>query len=185
MERSFFMTNRNVSGRLIDGYRRGSKWSHSLLRSRTIWRFRVSKMSNAEIFFLDTNAASEFGRGRNLRLMELMHRHRPKLRLSSIVWSELEYGAYKKAHEPVFRERLIRLREHIPLVDIFDEHAARWAGKVRAHLELLKPNAQPIGPMDALIAGHALLRNAVVVTHNVREFARVPGLRVVDWESVQ
>jgi len=139
-------------------------------------------MNDEVLYFLDTNAASEFGRRRNRGLVELMHRHRPQLRLSSIVLSELEYGAYKQGNEPVFRKRLLRLREHIPLVESFDEHAARWAGKVRAYLDSL---GQRIGPLDSLIAGHALAHDAVVVTHNVREFSRVPGLRGVDWESVQ
>jgi len=141
-------------------------------------------MNDEALYFLDTNAASAFARKRDTRLVALVEQHLPQLRLSSIVWSELEYGAYKKAHEPVFRERLVRLRGRIVEVEAFDEVAATWAGKVRAHLATLKPNAQQIGTIDALIAGHALSVGAGVVTHNVREFARVPGLRVVDWESV-
>jgi tRNA(fMet)-specific endonuclease VapC len=50
-------------------------------------------------------------------------------------------------------------------------------------LETLKPNAQPIGPHDVLLAGHALALGAVLVTHNVREFTRVPRLVVEDWQA--
>jgi len=137
-------------------------------------------MNDSDIYFLDTNAASAFGRKRNLRLVELMHRHKSQLRLSSVVWAELEYGAYKREDEPVFRERLTRLREHIADIEPFDEHAATWAAKVRAYLE---GRGEKIGDMDCLIAGHALAVDAVVVTHNVDEFERVPNLKVVDWEQ--
>jgi tRNA(fMet)-specific endonuclease VapC len=67
-------------------------------------------------------------------------------------------------------------------VESFDDHAAHHTGFVRAFLANLKPNAQPIGAYDALLAGHALALGAVFVTHNTAEFARVPGLAVEDWQ---
>ena len=54
---------------------------------------------------------------------------------------------------------------------------------VRASLEAMRPNAQPIGPYDVLLAGHALALGAVFVTHNTREFSRVSGLSTEDWQS--
>lgn len=60
----------------------------------------------------------------------------------------------------------------------FDAEDARHAGAIRAHLTAA---GTPIGPYDALIAGQARARRLVLVTHNVREFARVPGLQVEDW----
>ncbi len=54
---------------------------------------------------------------------------------------------------------------------------------MRAHLETIRPNAQPIGPCEVLLAGHALALGAVLVTHNVREFSRVPRLVVEDWQT--
>ena len=56
-------------------------------------------------------------------------------------------------------------------------------GAVRAHLSRLKPNAQPIGPYDLMLAAQALRLGAVIVTHKTTEFARVPGLTVQDWQS--
>jgi len=137
------------------------------------------------LYFLDTNAASEFMRGRDKRLVEQVERHMSQLRLSSIVWTELRYGAYKRPDMPVFQERLVRLRERIVEVEVFDERAADAAAQLQAYLEMLKPNAQPIGERDYLIAGHALSRGAGVVTNNVEEFGRVPGLVVVDWETME
>lgn len=61
----------------------------------------------------------------------------------------------------------------------FDAEDARAAGAVRAALAAA---GTPIGPYDALIAGQALARGLVLVTHNPHEFARVEGLRVEDWE---
>jgi tRNA(fMet)-specific endonuclease VapC len=60
----------------------------------------------------------------------------------------------------------------------FDTLAAREAGKLR---QQLRERGTPIGDMDMLIAAHALSVNAVVVTNNVKEFARVPGLKVENW----
>jgi len=80
----------------------------------------------------------------------------PSLRLSSIVWSELEYGVRKQPERLKLRARLNRLREDIPDVQPYDERAAELTGEVRAYLATLRPNAQPIGALDSLLAGHAL-----------------------------
>ena len=101
-------------------------------------------------------------------------------RISSIVLSELEYGA-SKSGVPVHRERVAQLRSMLPDVAAFDADSAAYAGNVRAYLANLKPNAQPIGHYDALLAGQALALGACVVTDNVSEFRRVPGLIVESW----
>ena len=97
---------------------------------------------------------------------------------------ELEYGAAKQPEVAAFRERIIRLKDVFPRVEAFDEAAARQAGIVRAGLANFKPNAQPIGAYDVLLAGHALALRAVFVTNNTKEFSRVPGLQVENWQSV-
>ena len=101
-------------------------------------------------------------------------------RLSAIVLSELEYGAAKSG-KPAHRERVARLRSVLPDIAPFDADAAAYAGNVRAYLATLKPNAQPIGAYDALLAGQALALGACVVTGNTGEFRRVPGLIVENW----
>ncbi|HQG27382.1 MAG TPA: PIN domain-containing protein, partial [Candidatus Ozemobacteraceae bacterium] len=60
----------------------------------------------------------------------------------------------------------------------FDSAAAIEYGAIRHHLE---KNGSPIGPMDTLIAAHALSAGACLVTNNEREFSRVPGLKLVNW----
>jgi len=135
-----------------------------------------------ELYFLDSNAASAFMRGKDARLVELVYQHKERLLLSAIVWSELEFGAQNRPEVRKYRRNLERLREHIVDVEPFDERAAIVTGTVRAYLEA---KGQKIGKMDSLIAGHALSRGAGVVTHNVDEFERVPGLVVLDWQTVR
>ena len=60
----------------------------------------------------------------------------------------------------------------------FGVAAAEHAARVRAYLESL---GTPIGPYDTLLAGHALSLSLIVVTANVTEFSRVPGLAVENW----
>ena len=111
-----------------------------------------------------------------------MERSLADCRLSSIALMELEYGAAKRPEIAAFRERIARLQAVFPRMESFDDRAARHTGFVRAFLANPKPNAQPIGVYDALLAGHALALGAVFVTHNVAKFSRVPGLAVEDWQ---
>jgi len=135
------------------------------------------------IFLPDTNVFSRYLRDRaeDAGLCDRLESSLSDCRLSAIVVMELEYGAAKRPEVAAFRERIARLKAVFPRVDSFDERAAHQTGFVRALLANLKPNAQPIGTYDALLAGHALALGAVFVTHNTAEFSRVPGLTVEDW----
>lgn len=135
------------------------------------------------LYLPDTNALSRYGAGRSSALSRRVEAHATELRLSSVVWFELRYGAEKRPDIPALEIRLERLREIMPDVEPFDEEAAWHAARVRVALATLRPNAQPIGHYDTLLAGHALALGAVLVTNNVDEFARVPGLAVEDWQS--
>lgn len=61
----------------------------------------------------------------------------------------------------------------------FDDRCAEEAAQIRANLAA---QGKPIGPHDILIAATARAHDAVLVTHNIGEFARVTGLRLEDWE---
>ena len=61
----------------------------------------------------------------------------------------------------------------------FDDRAAAEYGKLRAHLGAI---GQLIGPNDLLIAATALANGVTLVTHNTREFSRVPALVLEDWQ---
>jgi len=139
-------------------------------------------MSEKVLYFLDTNAASEFMLGRDGHLVAQVEAHMAQCRLSAIVWKELEYRAKKHPERRKYRENLVSLRERIVEIEPLDEAAASLAVDVQVYLE---GHGVMIGPFDCLIAGHALARGAVVVTHNVKEFARVGTLRVEDWQTVR
>ena len=97
--------------------------------------------------------------------------------ISAITLAELRFGVEKSAA----RDRNDRALDAfvLPLeVADFDEAAAAAYGAVRSALEKA---GTPIGPLDTQIGAHALSLGAALVTHNVREFRRIPGLTVVDW----
>jgi tRNA(fMet)-specific endonuclease VapC len=136
------------------------------------------------LYLLDTNALSRLARGIDEGLSDRIARHVDDCVLSAVAWYELEYGAARSPEPVKSGQRLALLRALFPFVRSFGEDEAVEAAAVRAYLEMLKPNAQPIGPHDVLLAGHALALGAVLVTNNVREFTRVPRLVVEDWQSV-
>lgn len=100
--------------------------------------------------------------------------------LCSVVLAELIYGAVRSgpAHEAVNRAAIMHLRMLFPTVP-FDDPAAEEYGRLRAHFA---GTGRPIGPNDMMIAAIALANRLTLVTHNVAEFSRVPGLVVEDWQ---
>lgn len=136
------------------------------------------------IYLPDTNVWSRYLRDRREdgALCDRVEARLPECRLAAIALMELEYGAAKRPDISAFRDRILQLQSLFPEVVPFGIAAAYHAGSVRAHLATLRPNAQPIGPYDALLAGQALAIGAVFVTHNINEFARVPGLVCENWQ---
>ncbi len=97
--------------------------------------------------------------------------------ISSITAAELHFGVQKSQRPEENRRALERFL--LPLVVArFDENAAAAYGRVRAQLE---KQGTPIGSLDTLIAAHALSLDLALITNNVREFERVPGLKVENW----
>jgi tRNA(fMet)-specific endonuclease VapC len=135
------------------------------------------------VYLPDTNVFSVYLRARDAGLVRHFLDRGMEIQLSSVVWFELRYGAERAGDLPQIAKRLELLRAGFPDVLALGEDAAWHAARVRTALESLRPNAQPIGPYDTLLAGHALSLGAVLVTHNTREFSRVPGLRIEDWQS--
>lgn len=97
--------------------------------------------------------------------------------ISSITAAELHFGV-QKSQRP--EENLRALEQFLLPLTLahFDENAAAAYGHVRAQLE---KQGTPIGSLDTLIAAHALSLDLMLVTNNVREFERVPGLEVENW----
>lgn len=97
--------------------------------------------------------------------------------LSSVTLAELSYGVDKSKHPQKNREALAEFT--LPLdIASFDSEAAHCYGHIRTVLEKKRI---PIGALDLMIAAHAQSLKITLVTNNLREFTRVPNLRVVDW----
>jgi tRNA(fMet)-specific endonuclease VapC len=97
-----------------------------------------------------------------------------------MVLFELRYGIAKSTRAAQNAAALAALLTLDVTPWSFDAEDAEEAGDIRAALERI---GKPIGPYDVLIAAQARRRNAVLVTANAREFARVPGLRCEDWAT--
>ena len=128
-------------------------------------------------FLLDTNAVIGL-LGGNAGVLAGVRRHAPQdFGIPAIVAHELFYGAYRSARQAQNLALLDGLR--LEVLE-FDKEDARQAGEIRA---MLAATGMPIGPYDVLIAGQAMARGLVLVTHNVGEFSRVASLQVEDWQS--
>lgn len=104
------------------------------------------------------------------------NRYAEQLCTSSIVLAELHFGAQNSQR---VAENLIGIEHFVARLSAvldFDAAAAADFGRIRVALR-----KSPIGPLDTLIAAHARSRDLIVVTGNVSEFSRVPGLGVEDW----
>lgn len=132
------------------------------------------------VWVLDTNACIRVLNNTSAALVKRMRGTDPAhIALCSVVKAELLYGARKSSR----RADNLRLLERffMPLTSLpFDDVCAEQYGVIRTELETA---GTPIGPNDLMIAATALANDATLVTHNLQEFARVPGLRLEDWEA--
>lgn len=129
------------------------------------------------MFLLDTNTLIYFFKGQGKVAEHLLSQPRNQLLLSSVVLYELETGIAKSTDSKRRRQQLETLANAMTIAP-FAREEARAAAKLRATLEKA---GNPIGPEDTLIAATALAQRATLVTHNTREFSRVPGLKMEDW----
>jgi len=99
--------------------------------------------------------------------------------ISTITVSELQYGVAKSIHRKENQQRLEQFMAPFEIL-AYDEMAAKAYGDIRFHLEKC---SQPIGPLDVLIAAHALSKNLILVTNNDKEFKRIKNLQVENWTN--
>jgi tRNA(fMet)-specific endonuclease VapC len=125
---------------------------------------------------LDTNAVIRI-LNRDTQVVRRFRQHNAaEIGVSSVVLYELYFGAFKGSRSA----RTIQSMDDLDFEVIdFNGEDARVAAEIRA---ILTAAGNLIGPYDILIAGQALARDLTLVTHNTREFSRVSGLRVEDWE---
>lgn len=112
------------------------------------------------------------------RVVERMREHGPsEIVITIITLAELWSGAHKSARRAAVRREVDAFLDPFEMLP-FDREAADSYSRVRFDLER---TGRPIGERDLLIASIALSRDLTVVTHNLGEFARVPGLETEDW----
>ena len=129
-------------------------------------------------YLFDTNICIELIRGSSENILQKLRKCEVgKVGISSITLAELQYGV-AKSKDPV-RNKLALIEFCAPLEILpFDDHAAGVYGRIRTGLE---KKGSPIGPLDTLIAAHALAESAILVTNNQREFKRVCNLKLENW----
>lgn len=129
-------------------------------------------------YMLDTNIFIYLCKAKHPAIADQVRAYGPgDIVISSITLAELEFGIAKSGKPDKNRRHF---QEFLLPFDIlpFDSGAAVEYGMVRRHLEQA---GSPIGPLDTLIASHALALGVVLVTNNEREFSRVPGLKIENW----
>ncbi|CAM3943634.1 tRNA(fMet)-specific endonuclease VapC [Vreelandella rituensis] len=130
-------------------------------------------------YMLDTNICIFTIKNRPQEVRDAFKQHHGQMCISSVTLMELIYGAEKSG----FPERnLADIEGFAARLEVmnYDDAAATHTGQLRA--EQAKAG-KPIGAYDQMIAGHARSQGLILVTNNLREFKRVPGLRVEDWVS--
>jgi tRNA(fMet)-specific endonuclease VapC len=129
-------------------------------------------------FMLDTDSCIALIKRKPAKMLDKLTSHAPgDVGLSTVTLAELRYGVAKSAQKETNAPALDEFLLPFEVAD-FEETAADAYGEVRAALEKA---GTPIGLLDIQIGAHALSLGAVLVTHNTREFCRIPGLAVEDW----
>jgi tRNA(fMet)-specific endonuclease VapC len=129
-------------------------------------------------YLLDTNICIYIANRKPTAVLSRMEKLRPgDVGMSIVTYLELVHGAWKSGRK---QENLAKVQELSRLIPVqpLDTAAADRYGRVRSELER---KDSPIGAYDLLIAAHTLALGLTLVTNNLREFARIPGLRLENW----
>ena len=132
------------------------------------------------MYLLDTNVCIRYLNGRSLSIRKSLEATNANdIYICAIVKAELFYGAMRSNNPErtlINQKQFLNLFTSLP----FDDDAAKIYGEVRANLAAL---GTPIGSNDLQIAAIALNHNLTLVTHNTKEFSRIPELHWEDWED--
>jgi len=128
-------------------------------------------------YLLDTNIVIYTMKNRPSEVREIFNKNQGQLAISSVTLMELIYGAEKSSDPAKNTHTIETFAARLAVLD-YDAHAAQHTGQIRA--ELAKAG-KPIGPYGQMIAGHARSLGHILVSNNVGEFERVPGLRLENW----
>ncbi len=128
-------------------------------------------------YLLDTDIIIYTMKNKPPAVRQAFERFHEEIAISSVTLMELSYGAERSSDKVRNLKSVEGLAARLSVLD-FDVNAASHTGEIRAQLANI---GKPIGPYDAMIAGHARSRGFVLVSNNEREFKRVDGLRIENW----
>lgn len=129
-------------------------------------------------YMLDTNTCIYIIKQKPVEVIERFRKLQiSQVSISSITLSELEYGVIKSSKPEQNRSALAQFLAPIEILP-YDDAAAQHYGELRVYLE---KSGAPIGSLDMLIAAHALSTSCILITNNVKEFERVPNLKIDNW----
>jgi tRNA(fMet)-specific endonuclease VapC len=130
-------------------------------------------------FLLDTNACICFLKNTSEAFSKRFLANHDKLSVCPIVKAELYFGAQKSGKRKANLEKIETFFENLDNLP-FSDNAVKVYGEIRFFLE---KKGKKIGPNDLIIASIAIAHNATLITHNTKEFVRVKGLKIQDWEG--
>ena len=134
------------------------------------------------MYFFDSNILIEFLRGRLPYALELLKNTDSRLvGIPDIVMAELYVGAFKSSNPERNIHAINQLTCNFETIP-FDSRCTTIYAKIRVKLESA---GKKIGPNDLIIAATALAHDAILVTNNVDEFKRIPGLRIQSLSEVE
>jgi tRNA(fMet)-specific endonuclease VapC len=125
---------------------------------------------------LDTDTVSFLVRKDTSVIKNLLKHEDDEICISAISYAELCFGLEKRRSEKLFNE-INAIMAKLSIVD-FNDLQSELYGKIRLGLE---KSGSPLGDMDMLIAAAALSAGAILVTHNVKHFSKIKGIKVEDW----
>ncbi|PWC14316.1 VapC toxin family PIN domain ribonuclease [Brenneria roseae subsp. americana] len=128
-------------------------------------------------YLLDTNICIYTIKNKPQEVRAAFYRYYGQFAISSITLMELIYGAEKSVNPEKNLAVVEGFSARLEVLE-YGVNAAVHTGQIRAELA---GKGTPVGPYDAMLAGHARSAGLILVTNNVREFGRVPGLRVENW----
>ena len=128
-------------------------------------------------YMLDTNIVIYTIKNRPSPVRETFKKHDNQMCISSVTYGELIYGAERSSQPERNLADIEGLAARVNIMP-FDHHAAEHFGQLRAELYQI---GKPIGPYDMMIAGHARAYGLILVSNNLKEFERIPGLRLENW----
>ena len=128
-------------------------------------------------YMLDTDICIYVVRNRPPSLRERFNELENELSISTITLGELIYGAENSSRRFENLRTIEQFAARLAILP-FSSKAAAHYGQIRA---ALRRAGQPVGIHDMLIGAHARSEDVTLVTNNIREFARIPGLQVENW----